>query len=640
ALPADCAAEGSPIDDQVDDWELIDSSEIPSLSLTAQGRIDFARPTHEQCDRVDWIGAIVSAPNGKLIIHKRWVHYMQVLAYADVSSMFMKYESFFLTILTGIDGIPTDPMLYRQKYTNAFLEYEEDPLECLLNSAPAPTKTLPVNSGFSPNRTPTTESIQRVDTQSCTTEIDPRAQRWISQHAPFRVSHYGDSDTTQSSLSSSDIRVPIPSDEMTIPTGTEASEPPYYQVDAHPSVQQTIISDDAPIVPPTDLQTTDANPCATQPVISHQADEIDAPILRTVTFEDDESVNEPNPCERAGTSDALPEPTQARNTTTDNAEYHIAQFIHSVNQHSHFTTQRTYKPGDPLDPELLGTEPPHHSLHNFSAGLAKDIMSFSRHSLRPAFANNTHHHVSTDSAPICPVSEPTGSSLQDHDGDNDNVPPPTTSTTNPTADDGFTQVGGPQRIKYINAPTIGENNVGTSGEDNAQNFARSASKPQDSHGPQARNHRRNIRRRNKRKAARMSSQAQKKTYAMSSGRADNRVQLFTEKASKSSGMEIYHAGYTASPEEKVNTHFRDEQHNRRANFARKKTHATSSGKKAGNQDKLRKKKVDKQLLDNALYQTGSSLHQIPPQEYTMRAQQCYLTRDPNRFASNDFTHGR
>ncbi|EJK73847.1 hypothetical protein THAOC_04509, partial [Thalassiosira oceanica] len=34
------AAEGGPIDDQADDWELIDSSEIPSLPLTAQGRID------------------------------------------------------------------------------------------------------------------------------------------------------------------------------------------------------------------------------------------------------------------------------------------------------------------------------------------------------------------------------------------------------------------------------------------------------------------------------------------------------------------------------------------------------------------------------------------------------------------------
>lgn len=134
-----------------------------------------------------------------MIIHKRWVHYMQVLAYADVSAMFMKYESFFLTILTGMDGIPTNPVLYRQKYTNAFLElqqflpdlklricrswetnpaladvihdlqqlgasflYEEDPLECLLSSAPAPTKTLPVNSGFNPNGTPTTESIHEL----------------------------------------------------------------------------------------------------------------------------------------------------------------------------------------------------------------------------------------------------------------------------------------------------------------------------------------------------------------------------------------------------------------------------------------------------------------------------------------------
>ncbi|EJK72110.1 hypothetical protein THAOC_06389 [Thalassiosira oceanica] len=208
-----------------------------------------------------------------------------------------------------------------------------------------------------------------------------------------------------------------------------------------------------------------------------------------------------------------------------------AELLLQLSQPAFTLHHPTYKPGDPLDPEMPGTEPSHHSLHNFPAGLAEDIMSFSRHSLRPAFANDTHHHVSTGSAPICPVPEPTGSSLQDHDGDNDNVPPPTTSTTNPTADDGFTQVGGPQRIEYINAPTIGENNVhpttcsapgpqeshgprarnhrrnirrrmkrkaarlsrqqvGTSGEDNAQNFARSASKPQDSHGPRARNHRR------------------------------------------------------------------------------------------------------------------------------------------------------
>ncbi|EJK45219.1 hypothetical protein THAOC_36175, partial [Thalassiosira oceanica] len=109
-------------------------------------------------------------------------------------------------------------------------------------------------------------------------------------------------------------------------------------------------------------------------------------------------------------------------------------------------------------------------------------------------------------------------------------------------------------------------------------------------GPRARNHRRNIRRRNTRKAARMSGQAQKRTHAMSSGRADNQVQLLTKKASKSSGMGIYHTGYTALPEEKVNTHFRDEQHNRWANFSKKKTHVTSSGE-AGNQDKLSKKKV-------------------------------------------------
>ena len=41
------------------------------------------------------------------------------------------------------------------------------------------------------------------------------------------------------------------------------------------------------------------------------------------------------------------------------------------------------------------------------------------------------------------------------------------------------------------------------------------------------------------------------------------------------------------------------------------------------------------LLDNALYQTGSSLDQIPPREYTIQTHQCYLTDDTNRFAYND-----
>ncbi|EJK52283.1 hypothetical protein THAOC_28464 [Thalassiosira oceanica] len=179
------AAEGGPIDDQADnwelindqahDWELIDSSEIPSLPLTAQGRIDFARLTHKQCDRTN--------PALADVIH----------AWTDL-----------------------------QQQLGASFLYEEDPLECLLNSAPAaPMKTLPVNSDFSSNRTPTAESIQRVDTKSCTTNIDARAQRWIGQQAPFQVLHYDNSDTTQSSLSSSDIRVHIPSDEMTIPVGTE-----------------------------------------------------------------------------------------------------------------------------------------------------------------------------------------------------------------------------------------------------------------------------------------------------------------------------------------------------------------------------------------------------------------------------------
>ena len=42
---------------------------------------------------------------------------------------------------------------------------------------------------------------------SPTTDIDPRAQRWINQQAPFQVLHYDDSGPTQSSLSSSDSRV-------------------------------------------------------------------------------------------------------------------------------------------------------------------------------------------------------------------------------------------------------------------------------------------------------------------------------------------------------------------------------------------------------------------------------------------------
>ena len=325
----------------------------------------------------------------------------------------------------------------------------------------------------------------------------------------------------------------------------------------------------------------------------------------------------------------------------------------------------TCKPGDPPDPESPRAEPSHSSLHTFPARLDEDI--------RPTFANDTRHHDSTGSAPICPVSEPTGSSLQDHDGDDDNVTPPTTSTTKLTAEEGFTQVGGPQRLEYTNAPTIGENNVhhttcsesgpqeshgprarnhrrntlrrarrkavrinrqqiGTSGEDNAQNSASSESKPQDSHGPQARNHRRNIRRRDKRKAARLSSQAKKKTHAMSSGRANNRVQLFTKKTSKSSGIGIYHAGYTALPEEKVNTYFRDEQHNRRAIFARKKTYVKSSGK-AGNQDKLRKKKAD-QSSGMETYYSGST-HTYAHKSFVQHHRRTNLARKKTHVMSSE-----
>ncbi|EJK69189.1 hypothetical protein THAOC_09583 [Thalassiosira oceanica] len=713
---------------------------------------DFARLTHEQCDRVDWISAIVSAPNGKMIIHKRWVHHMQVLLsvrrrICDVYEIreFLPHNP---KILTGMDGIPTDPLLCRQKYTNAFLElqqflpdlklricrswetnpalagvihdlqqlgasflYKEDPLECLLSSAPAPTKTLPVNSGFYPNGTPTTESIQRVDTQSCTIEIDPREHSGGSASTlHFRVSHYGD-DTAQSSLGSSDIRVPIPSDEMTIPTGTEASEPPNYQVDARPSVHcvhQTIISEDAPIAPPTDLQTTDANPCASQPVISHQADEIDAPILRTITYEDDESVSEPNPCERAGTSDAHPDPTQARNTTTDNAEDHITQFIQSVemslddelNEFLQITSDicttldgriqaaqcmtdpeyelndcnmptaesqlqlsqpaftlhhPTYKPSDPLDPEMPGTEPPHHRLHNFPAGLAEDIMSFSRHSLRPAFANDTHHHVSTGSVPICPVSEPTGSSLQDHDGDNDNVPPPTTSTTKPTADDDFTTTSpklegrnesriprSPCQKSSTQHPPPHEAQGSPTKQTTGWNFWGGTQRIQASGlpGPRARNHRRNICRPNKHKAARMSSmssQAQKKTHAISSGRADNRVQLLTKKANKSSGMGIYHAGYTALPEEKDKLSKKkvDKPSGMETHYLGY-TNISDERVRKLIRDELRLTALGQCTLSN-WFQSASN----PPREYTMRAQQCYLKtkRDPNRFAYNSLTDG-
>ncbi|EJK48511.1 hypothetical protein THAOC_32673 [Thalassiosira oceanica] len=138
----------------------------------------------------------------------------------------------------------------------------------------------------------------------------------------------------------------------------------------------------------------------------------------------------------------------------------------------------------------------------------------------------------TGSAPICPDSEPTGSSLQDHDGWRRASELP----HGPRARNHRRNI---RRRAKRKAARLSRQQVGTSGEDNAQNLARSESKPQDSHRPKARNHRRNIlRRRNKRKAARMGSQAQKKTHAMSSGRANNQVQLFTKKASKSPGMGI------------------------------------------------------------------------------------------------------
>ena len=105
-------------------------------------------------------------------------------------------------------------------------------------------------------------------------------------------------------------------------------EPSNQQVDARPSLHRAITFNNAPIAPPAppnDLQIIDANPRATQPVISQRTDEIDAPILRTVTFDEEESTHS-----RAGTSDALPDSTHARNTTTDDAEECIAQLAQSI----------------------------------------------------------------------------------------------------------------------------------------------------------------------------------------------------------------------------------------------------------------------------------------------------------------------
>ena len=77
--------------------------------------------------------------------------------------------------------------------------------------------------------------------------------------------------------------------------------------------------------------------------------------------------------------------------------------------------------------------------------------------------------------------------------------------------------------------------------------------------------------------------ARKKTYVKSSGKAGNQDKLRKKKADQSSGMETYYSGSTHTTEESIHKSF-------------------------GTNYVL-------QLLDNALYQTGSSLHQIPPQVY-------------------------
>ena len=119
---------------------------------------------------------------------------------------------------------------------------------------------------------------------------------------------------------------------------------------------------------------------------------------------------------------------------------------------------------------------------------------------------------------------------------------------------------------------------------------------------------------------------------MSSGRANNRVQLFTKKTSTSSGIGIYHSGYTALPEEKVNTYFRDEQHNRRAIFARKKTYVKSSGK-AGNQDKLRKKKAD-QSSGMGTYYSGST-HTYAHKSFVQHHRRTNLARKKTHVMSSE-----
>ena len=98
--------------------------------------------------------------------------------------------------------------------------------------------------------------------------------------------------------------------------------------------------------------------------------------------------------------------------------------------------------------------------------------------------------------------------------------------------------------------------------------------------------------------------AKKKTHAASSGKADNQTQLPKKKADKSSVMEI-----STIPDPHTSLK-REVTKSYGANYVSK-------------------------LLDNALYQTGSSLDQIPPREYTIQAHQCYPTDDPNRFAYND-----
>ena len=331
-------------DTQIDDWELIDASEIPSLPLTGQGRIDFAHLSHEQCDRVDWITAFATVGpylDQIQLIEKRMKRYMQVLAYADYPMMFLKYESFFLTALDGLAG--AKPTLYRQRYVNAFCElkqylpelklricrswetnpcltdvindlkrlgasfiYVTDPFELLLNSAPALTKASSVTSEPSPKNTPIAESNQQTTAQPCPPETDPRTQRWISQRAPFQVAHY---DTGAPMHEAVTIAENL--DEKSCPTESPALEPSNQQVDE--------IN-----VPQTDLHQR-------IPFDDEDPDDEDAPdaieysvLHRTVSFDEDDLAKERFLTESTSTNDAPAAPRkQKRKKKTHSFASHI-----------------------------------------------------------------------------------------------------------------------------------------------------------------------------------------------------------------------------------------------------------------------------------------------------------------------------